>query len=156
MGYSGERASMNQFESLYEYCQNNVIDTLSIAFSANKKHTLEGLQKQLPFVYQSTNEENVVPLVSFDGGIATLFQHELAETKLIKVAGASPPEWESTFNGYLEESYFHVMSGLLKWPKGADLDEEEDLVRDEARVREDVCREEVAGHEHVLLRLDEI
>ena len=130
MGYKGEKASVNQYKSLYDYVKSNVFDTLSIAFTANKKHSLEGLTKQLPFVYVSKlDENNDVPLVSFDGGIGTLFQNELAETKLIKVAGAAPPKWKSHFENYLTDAYFHVMSGLLKWPKGADLDEEEIIIK---------------------------
>lgn len=128
MGYQNEKASVNQYESLYEYCQKNIMDKISIAFGANKKHTLEGLQKQLPFVYHSINEDNVVPLISFDGGIATLFPQELAETKLIKVAAGCPPEWEATFKEYMTSSYFHVLSGLLRWPKGAEMDEEDLII----------------------------
>lgn len=130
MGYNGEKASVNQYESLYDYVKSNVFDTLFIAFSANKKHTIEGLKKQLPFVYASKVEENNdVPLVSFDGGIATLFPNELPETKLIKVAAASPPEWKDYFEGYLTDSFFHVSSGFLRWPKGASLEEEEIIIK---------------------------
>lgn len=130
MGYQGEKASVNQYKSLYDYVKSNVFDTLTIAFNVNKKHTLEGLKKQLPFVYVSKIEENnSVPLVSFDGGIATLFPNELPETKLIKVAAASPPQWADSFKDYLTDAFFHVSSGFLRWPKGADLDEEEIIIQ---------------------------
>lgn len=129
MGYNNEKASVNQYQSLYDYCKSsNLMEKLSLVFKVNKKHSLEALQKQLPFVYVSSHIENTVPLVSVDGGLATLFPNELAETKLIKVASASPPEWQDVFSDYLSDSYFHVNSGLLKWPQGADLDEDEVII----------------------------
>lgn len=81
-------------------------------------------KKDLPFLYESKMIEETTPSVSFDGGIATIFPGELAEAKIIKVAGATPPKWESVFTD-LQTSMFHVLSGVLKWPQGADLSEED-------------------------------
>lgn len=130
MGYNNEKASVNQYQSLYDYCKtSNLMDKIMIVFNVNKKHSLEALKKELPFVYESSQNENTtVPLISFDGGIAALFPNELAETKLIKVASASPPEWQDTFEKYQSEAFFHVHSGLLKWSQGADLTEDEMII----------------------------
>jgi hypothetical protein len=127
VGYNNEKASPNQYQSLYDYCKSsNLMEKIIVVFNINKKHSLDALKKELPFIYESSQNENTdVPLISFDGGIASLFPNELAETKLIKVASASPPEWEEIFSNYQSEAFFHVHSGLLKWSKGADLTEDE-------------------------------
>lgn len=124
MGYQNEKASVNQYTELYNYCHDKVINKIQGVFSIYKKQNLDFLKKQLPFVYVSKVDDETTPLVSFDGGIATLFPSELAETKIIKVASASPPKWEETFKDYQDSCLFHVFVGLLKWPKGADLTEE--------------------------------
>ena len=122
MGYSNERASLNQFSSLYKYCKENVIDKIKPVYQKSVDNEVAVLEKELPFIYVSENKEDKVPLASFDGGLATIFGGELAETKLIKVAGAAPPKWESTLVG-ISTSMFHVLSGVLKWPEGADMTE---------------------------------
>lgn len=127
MGYNNERASLNQFSDLYNYCQKNVMDQIkTIYLKSNNEFSL--LEKELPFLYESKNKEDLTPLVSFDGGLATIFPGELAETKIIKVAGAAPPKWKDLFLG-IESSMFHVLSGLLKWPEGVGLTEDEAIVQ---------------------------
>jgi len=124
MGYSNERASVNQFSDLYKYCEDHVLTQIKTVYLKSIDNEVALLEKELPFLYESKNHEDKVPVVSFDGGIATIFDGELSEVKLIKVAGASPPNWEKSFVG-ITTSMFHVLSGLLKWPEGADLTQED-------------------------------
>lgn len=124
MGYSNEKASLNQYSSLLKYCRENVVSQIKTIHSKTHHVEEELLNKELPFLYESTNKEDKVPLVSFDGGLATIFPGELSETKLIKVAGACPPNWSEVFQG-IQNGMFHVLSGVLKWPEGADLTEED-------------------------------
>jgi len=124
MGYNNEKASLNQFSALYEYCQKKVISQIKTVLIKADFDENAPIEQELPFVYESKNKEDLIPVVSFDGGLATIFPGELAETKLIKVAGACPPKWQDSFIG-LRDEMFHVLSGLLKWPEGAELSEEE-------------------------------
>lgn len=127
MGYSNERASLNQFSELYTYCQENVMAQIKTVFNKTLENEKNFLEKELPFVYESLNQEDKIPVVSFDGGIATIFLGELAETKIIKVAGAAPPKWKDYFVG-IQSSLFHVCSGLLKWPQGIGITQEEAII----------------------------
>lgn len=129
MGYNNERASVNQYQELYDYCKDKVVNKIQNVFGVQKKQNLDFLKKQLPFVYVSKMPNDSTPLISFDGGLATLFGSEIAETKLIKVASASPPKWEETFKDYQDTCMFHVFTGLLKWPKGANLTEDQIILQ---------------------------
>lgn len=124
MGYTNERASLNQFSDLYKYCKDHVMDQIKTVYLKNAVNEAALLNQELPFMYESLKKDDVVPLVSFDGGLATIFSGELSETKLIKVAGAAPPKWEKTIVG-IQSSMFHVLSGVLKWPEGAGLTQDE-------------------------------
>lgn len=128
MGYQNEKASLNQFSSLYKYCQDKVLSQIkTVLIKSNEREDIF-LEKELPFIYESQNKEDKVPVVSFDGGLATIFAGELAETKLIKVAGACPPKWSEHFIG-IREDMFHVLSGLLKWPEGAEMTDSEIITK---------------------------
>ena len=123
MGYNNERASLNQFSDLYNYCKEHVLEDIRGIYEKDHKVDPALLLKELPFIYEAKTNE-LVPTVSFDGGLATIFPTELSEVKLIKVAGACSPKWKDSFVG-IQKSMFHILSGILKWPQGADLTAQE-------------------------------
>jgi hypothetical protein len=67
----------------------------------------------IPFLYKPKKSIET-PLVSFDGGLSTLFKGTPMEVSLIKVSGAAPPDHEQFFsNTQIPDILFHVFTGRL-------------------------------------------
>lgn len=114
MGYNGEKASLNQYTSLYDYCKDRVFSDLKSIFTEDEIEQNKLEISDIPYYYQPKQIKNTVPLVSFDGGLANLFSGSQLEVSLIKVAGACPPEFEKIIdNKLLKEIIFHVFTGKL-------------------------------------------
>lgn len=113
MGYNGEKASLNQYSSLYEYCKKHVILELESLFVEDEVEQKKLELSDLVYVYKPKKPENT-PLISFDGGLSTLFKGTPMEVSLIKVSGACPPEHEGSFSGIeIPDILFHVFTGGL-------------------------------------------
>jgi hypothetical protein len=116
MGYEGERASPNQYSSLLEYCKKNVMEELQEIYDEDVTQTRELRNQILSFIYKPKPLTSVTPLLSFDGGMATLFHRQMTETCLLKVSGACPPQFESQFKpGELKSLFFHTFVGRLSY-----------------------------------------
>lgn len=122
MGYSNESASPNKYSGMKEYCEQKVTKKLSevMKSSHKKSEEIKALKPPVPDFRPDLNHDNLTPVAAIDGGIATLFQHEVSETKLLKVALGVPPEWKGWFNQENLESYTHIFTGQLRWPDGTE------------------------------------
>jgi hypothetical protein len=128
MGYTGEKASLNQYTDLYNYCSEHVRQELKslINFGLSQEHEI-GI-RDLKVVHTPSEVLKSVPLASFDGGMASLFQGEIAEICLIKVAGAAPPDHEEFYEpDAFKDLIFHTFIGKLLNAKVLGQSEEEIL-----------------------------
>jgi hypothetical protein len=114
MGYQGEKASLNQYSDLLDYCKKNVVTELQDIFDINMQQEFEIRKQILAFIYEPKPPCLDIPLLSFDGGMANLFQGQMTETCILKVAGACPPEFNKHFaTDDLKEVFFHTFIGRL-------------------------------------------
>ena len=114
MGYESERASLNQYSDLQEYCEKNVYNDLKEIFKSAQTKNSEINREILKIVYSPKENPIQVPLLSFDGGMANLFVGRETELCLLKVAGACPPDSEIFFKeGELKEIFFHCFVGQI-------------------------------------------
>lgn len=126
MGYQGEKASLNQASSLYEYIKKNVTEDLRDIFISERNR--EKKIKEHKFFYEPKKQILNIPLLSFDGGITTLYEGHLSETCILKIAGACPPEFSSFFKEEeLKEIIFHTFSGKVGYTNKSKNSEEESL-----------------------------
>jgi hypothetical protein len=125
MGYNGEKASVNQFSDLYEYFEKNVASELKELYDENVLREKKINKNELRFTYVPNKLETITPLVSYDGGMTTLFQGQLTETCMLKIAGACPPDQKGIFsNDEIKEIFFHSFVGKLIH---SDTDKEDEL-----------------------------
>ena len=112
MGYTGEKASLNQYSSLYEYCKQKVFSELKEMFESDEIEQNRLSVSDISYSYVPKAITDNIPLVSFDGGLATLFSGTPMELSLIKIAAACPPSHQKDFlEQELKEIIFHVFSG---------------------------------------------
>lgn len=120
MGYKNEFASLNKFSNIKEYYEKNIKDELiKIVIKTKKK---EKDQKETPIKFLYTPKSNIqAPCVAFDGGIATIFTGEPAETKILKVSAGFSEDDSLFFNNDYQEDNIHIFTGKFKWLDGLDL-----------------------------------
>jgi hypothetical protein len=123
MGYNGERGSVNQFSDLYNYLENNVKTDLKDLYKENAARDNKINKKELRYYYEPKDVSNEIPLISFDGGMTTLFQGLVAETCLLKIAAGIPPEFEERLkndNITIQDIFFHTFVGKLNFASDAE------------------------------------
>lgn len=117
MGYKNERAVPNKYTGMKDYCEKNILSPLIEVQKSFQKQEDAVKSLKPTFSYRAKNLDNKVPVLAFDGGIATLFAGEPLETKLLKVASGFPPQWKDIFESSMED-FIHLYSGQLKWAEG--------------------------------------
>ena len=133
MGYNGERGSLNQFSDLYEYLESNVKKDLKDLYKESTEADRKINKKELRYFYESKEIKLDTPLLSFDGGMTTLFQGTIAETCLLKVSAGIPPEFEEHFSKEnVNDIFFHTFVGKLSF--------ESDPAKIKIIVKEEVAR----------------
>ena len=133
MGYNGERGSLNQFSDLYQYLESNVKKDLKDLYKESTEADRKINKKELRYFYESKEIKLDTPLLSFDGGMTTLFQGTIAETCLLKVSAGIPPEFEEHFSKEnVNDIFFHTFVGKLSF--------ESDPAKIKIIVKEEVAR----------------
>jgi hypothetical protein len=116
MGYNGERGSVNQYSDLYSYLENNVKKDLKVLYKETLDRDSKMNRNGVREPYEPKEVTNPVPLLSFDGGMTTLFQGTVAETCLLKVSAGIPPEFEEIFKKEkINDIFFHTFVGKLSF-----------------------------------------
>jgi hypothetical protein len=116
MGYNGERGSLNQFSDLYRYIESNVKKDLKDLYKESAERNTKINKKELRYFYQAKKIEQSTPLLSFDGGMTTLFPGTVAETCLLKVSAGIPPQFkESLAKEKINDIFFHTFVGKLNF-----------------------------------------